>query len=71
MAKWEQGSAEEIADMLHRLHAVANKTKSTPRGVKVAINRLHNVLWAKAKEHSEALGIDVAPLSGGTPKELP
>jgi hypothetical protein len=36
--------------------------------VERAMARLHRVLHAKAKEHSEALGIDVAPLSGGTPK---
>lgn len=54
MSKWEQDSAQEIANALHK--------------VERAVAKLHRVLHEKAKEHSEVLGIDVAPLSGGTPK---
>jgi hypothetical protein len=54
MAKWEQDSAQEIAAALHKAER--------------ALQKLHRVLHEKAKEHSEALGIDVAPLSGGLEK---
>ncbi len=61
MGKWEQDSAQEIAAALHDVERAYKKL-----GIK--IERLHGVLGEKAKEHCEALGIDVQPLSGGTPK---
>jgi hypothetical protein len=61
VAKWEQESAQAIADALHAVEAAE-------RDLSKAIKRLHRVMHEKAKEHSEALGIDVAPLSGGLEK---
>ena len=68
MSAWEQQTAAKIATALHRLEAVAGKTKGTPRRVHVAIAALHKTLHDAACEHAGDLGIDVAPLSGGLPK---
>lgn len=54
MAKKQQDSAERIAKALRR--------------VERAMAALHEVLHREACDHAEQLGIDVAPLSGGTPK---
>ena len=61
MSKWEQDSAQEIADALHELEAALKE-------VDFRTKVLHRVLHSKAKEHADALGIDLMPLSGGTPK---
>ncbi len=61
MGKWEQDSAQDIAAALHDVERAYKKL-----GIK--IDRLHAVLGDKAKEHCEALGIDVQPLSGGLEK---
>lgn len=61
MSKWEQDSAQEIANALHELEAALKE-------VDFRTKVLHRVLYRKAKEHADALGIDVLPLSGGTEK---
>ncbi len=67
MGKWEQDAAGRIAASLHNLETLA-KAHDVPKPVMLAIARHHKVLEQAAHEHSDALGIDVQPLSGGLPK---
>jgi hypothetical protein len=61
MGKMEQRSAQRIANALHDVERAHKKL-----GIKMA--RLHKILLDEASDHAEQLGVDVAPLSGGTPK---
>jgi hypothetical protein len=70
VAKWEQDTAERIAASLHNLETLA-KAHDVCKPVMLAIARHHKTLHDAACEHAETLGIEVGPLSGGTPKELP
>ena len=61
MAKREQDSAQAIADALHEVERCV-------KALDKAVAGLHRTMGQAAKEHAATLGIDVAPLSGGTPK---